>query len=233
MKQMLREKYQIARQKFPALEVFARRIKEKKLFNTTLKKIRGKRNIIRYNGAVLSNVVFDIKGNYNTIEIRQGAFLNSVMFYLRGDNHHIHIGPGCRFHKGGSIWFEDSGGSLQIGENSTFENIHLAVTEPGSKIEIGLDCMFAYDIEVRTGDSHSVLDAQSGERLNHAEDVFIGNHVWIAAHSIILRGAFISEDSIVGTGALVTGKFSQKGITIAGNPARMIREGITWSRKRI
>ena len=36
-------------------------------------------------------------------------------------------------------------------------DVHIAVTEPGSKVQIGKECMFANDIDIRTGDSHSIL----------------------------------------------------------------------------
>jgi acetyltransferase-like isoleucine patch superfamily enzyme len=123
--------------------------------------------------------------------------------------------------------------SLTIGENSTFEDVHFALTESGSRIDIGQDCMFANDIDVRTGDSHSILSQESGKRINYAENVIIGNHVWIAAHSIILKGARIAENSIVGTGSVVTRKFDKPGIIIAGNPAIQLKDGVTWSRERV
>lgn len=233
MKQIFKIKYETIRQKFPVLERVHRRVRDGRLFDSMRKKIRGHGNVIVHRDAILSSVIFDIVGNNNRIEIQKGALLNAVTFRIRGDQHQIMIGEECRFDHGGSIWFQDYGGSLEIGQGSTFQNAHLAVTEPGSKIYIGSDCMFAYDIEVRTGDSHSALDANSLQRINPAEDVFIGNHVWVAAHCILLKGVHIAENSIIGTGAVVTGKFTQKGVALAGSPARVIKEGITWSRKRI
>jgi acetyltransferase-like isoleucine patch superfamily enzyme len=178
-------------------------------------------------------VNFDIIGNGNKIEIKSSCFLNSVTFYIRGDNHSICIGDSVRFNGVASIYFNDYNGSLEIGDMSTFENVHLAVTEPGSKMKIGLDCMFASDIDVRTGDSHSIIDIDSKERINYAKDVSIGNHVWVGEHCIILKGVCIPDESVLGTGSIVTKQFTQKGTIIAGNPARVVKEGITWSRERI
>ncbi len=159
--------------------------------------------------------------------------MNDVRFYIRGNNHRILIGRDCRFNRGGNIWFEDNDCSLLIGEKSTFENVHLALTEPGSQIKIGRDCMFANDIDVRTGDSHSIILQQSNERINYAEDIFIADHVWIAAHTILLKGSSIPENSVVASGSVVTKRFETKGIIIGGNPAKQLREGITWTRERI
>ncbi|MGS0525300.1 hypothetical protein ACU8V7_09025 [Zobellia nedashkovskayae] len=84
-------------------------------------------------------------------------------------------------------------------KNSTFEDTHLAVTEPSSKVTIGVDCMFANTIDIRTGDSHSIIDIKSNKRINYAKNIIIGNHVWVGAHSSILKGATIADNSIVAT----------------------------------
>ncbi len=93
--------------------------------------------------------------------------------------------------------------------------------------------MFARDIDVRTGDSHSIVSQQSGERINRARDVSIGNHVWVAAHCSILKGVSIADDSVVATGSIVTRSFEKSGIIIGGNPAAELKQGIHWLRERI
>lgn len=201
--------------------------------NKVKKKICGDKNQINYKNVRLSKVIFDINGYGNIIEIKEGSILKNVTFFIRGNNHRILIGSNCIFNRGGNIWIEDSECVLSIGDNSTFEEVHLALTEPGSKITIGCDCMFAYDIDVRTGDSHSVILEENNVRINFAEDIKIGDHVWIAAHTILLKGTIISENSIVATGSVVSGKHETKGTIIGGNPARQLKQGISWSRERI
>jgi len=111
---------------------------------------------------------------------------------------------------------EDSDCLLTIGEKSTFEDVHFALTEPNSRMKIGRDCMFATDVDIRTGDSHSIISQESNQRVNYAEDVFIGDHVWIGARSIVLKGSSISDNSIVGTGSVVNKRFEMPGIIIGG-----------------
>jgi acetyltransferase-like isoleucine patch superfamily enzyme len=93
--------------------------------------------------------------------------------------------------------------------------------------------LFAYDIDIRTGDSHSIIDTITNERVNHARDVIIGNHVWVAAHVSILKGSYISDNSVIATRALVTKRFEVPNILIGGIPARKIKSNINWDRKRI
>ncbi len=229
----LRNLYRNITNKYPSLDALFRQIVYIKYLNSIKRKVHGDNNIIIFRQARLSSVLFDINGNGNTIEIMDNCVLKNVTFYIRGDGHKVLIKSGCRFKRGGEIWVEDNECSLSIGEYSTFENVHIAITEPKSKITIGKDCMFAYDIDIRTGDSHSIISVENNERINFAEDISIGNHVWVGAHCMLLKGSIISDDSIVATGSIVTKKFNSNGIIIAGNPAKEIKNNITWSRKRI
>lgn len=232
MKSILKAIYTRVDQTFPTMGALIRRIHLRKPFNLVKREISGKQNVIRYGNSILSSVCFDIKGDRNHIEVQDGCLLNGVTFFIRGDDHRIRIGKGCRFNRGGSLWFEDHSCSLIIGDGTTFEDVHIAVTEPGSKVEIGEDCMFAYDIDIRTGDSHSIIDAKSNKRVNFAEDIHIGKHVWVAAQSILLKGVSILDDSVVATGSVVTKRFEEKGVVIAGNPAEIVKRQISWMRKR-
>lgn len=233
MKEKLRRLYERISQRYPFVGSLIKRLYYQKPFNSVKRKVSGNNNSVMYGNAILSSVFFDISGNDNSIEIMDDCLLNNVVFYIRGDSHKVLIKRGCRFNRGGNLWFEDNNCSLIIGENSTFEDVHLALTEPNSKITIGQDCMFAYDIDVRTGDSHSIILRNSGERINFAEDISIGDHVWVAAHCSILKGVTIPNDSVIATGSLVTNKYDTPGTIIGGNPAKEIKHGITWSRERI
>ena len=233
MKIRLKQLYKKIDSSYPFIGSLIRRFYNRKPFNSIKRMVYGNNNVISYNNAILSSVIFDIRGDDNTIEIKEDCILNNVVFNIRGNGHRVLINHGCRFKRGGNIRFEDSFCLLSIGEKSTFEDIHLALTEPNSKITIGKDCMFAYDIDVRTGDSHSIISQESNERINYAKDIIIGNHVWVAAHSILLKGSIIPDNSVVATGSVVSQKYSTKGIILGGNPAKQIKDGITWSRKRI
>ena len=196
------------------------------------KKVKGKNNHIKYNQTVeLSNVEFDIYGNNNTIIIDDYCRLFNVKFHLKGNNNQVRIGKNVRFKRGGSIWVEDYNCSIEIKNGSTFVDVHLAAIEPHSKILIGQNCIMGSDIDVRTGDSHSIIDKNTNERYNKPKDVIIGDHVWVTSHCDILKGVSIPKDSIVSTGSIVTKPFTQEGIIIGGSPAKILKENITWEKR--
>lgn len=198
------------------------------------KKIRGNNNSLAIGeGITVLNTVIDVDGNNNRIEIGGLSTLNNVTIFVRGDNHTIKIGESVVFNLSGCLWVEDSGGVLEIGRESTFEQVHLAVTEPGARLIIGKDCMVANDVDLRTGDSHSIIDATTGKRINQAKDVTIGDHVWIGSHVSILKGANVAPNSIVGTRSLVTRAFTEPGVVLGGIPAKVLRTKVNWRRPRI
>lgn len=197
------------------------------------KRVDGHGNAIRWGDSTMDRVRFDIVGDGNSIDIADGCTLRNVVFHIRGDGHTIKIAKDCRFTTGGSFWFEDSGCSCQVGEGSSFENVNLALTEAGSRIEIGRDCMFAYDIDVRTGDSHSIVESETGKRINPAANVRIGDHVWVGTHAILLKGVELPNDCIVASGSVVTKSVDEPGSIVAGNPAHVVRKGVSWLRERI
>lgn len=227
---MPRSLYASLKERFPGLVSFARRLLRGET-GSIRKTIRGNENILRYAGATLSGVHMDIIGDHNLIEIGRGSVLSNVHFRIRGSGHKIEFGENCRVSRAAVLWLEDQDGLLQVGAGTTMVDVHIAVTE-NSRVMIGEDCMFANDIDIRTGDSHSVIDLQTGERLNHAGDVIVNRHVWIAPHTVVLKGVNIGENSIIATGAVVT-KSCEAGVIMAGNPARVIKTGVSWKRERV
>jgi acetyltransferase-like isoleucine patch superfamily enzyme len=194
--------------------------------------ILGKGNIFQANDSIITNMELDIVGDNNVIVIGKGSRFNNVHFRVRGNGHHIDFGPECKVTRAGIFWIEDEGCILQVGQKTSMVDVHIAVTEPGSMVKIGEDCMFANDIDIRTGDSHSIIDPETGDRLNQAADVIIDNHVWVAPHVVILKGVHIGENSVVATGSVVT-KSGGSGLIFGGNPAVEIKSGISWKRERL
>ncbi len=69
--------------------------------------------------------------------------------------------------------------------------------------------------------------------LNFAESIEIGRHVWIGRDVKVGKNVRIADNSIVGWGSIVTRRFDEPNVIIAGNPAKVIKRGINWDRKSI
>lgn len=218
---------------------------------------RGTGNTISYpENAILDNVQINIVGNNNAISIAHSC-LNNVVLNVSGSGNRfqfdedccvcnftvsvktgdqpsrpvndsvLHIGRGVQLAEGAATLGADDT-AIEIHHATTIVNAKFFAVEVGTSIVVGERCLFSWNIELRTSDWHSVLDLNSGERINPARSVVIQPHSWIGSDVRILKGVTIGENSIVGVGAIVT-KDVPPNCAVAGNPARVIRKGVSWS----
>lgn len=146
----------------------------------------------------------------------------------------FNIMDNCKFviRKFGAIGMRidaDNNSSVFIDENADIGKVFVHMeNESGTSLVIGKNVALSYDIEIYTTDTHPVLDMQGNVINNKKASVVIQDHVWVCASAVLLKGAYISSDSIVGHSAVVSGKFSEKNVAIAGNPAKIVKRDINW-----
>ena len=91
----------------------------------------------------------------------------------------------------------------------------------GSLVQIGNNCFIAWDVNILDRDYH---------KLNGSEEikpVVIQDNVWIGARATILKGVTIGNGAVVAAASVVTQDVPPRTL-VAGNPAKIIRENITW-----
>lgn len=138
----------------------------------------------------------------------------------------VTIGPDCVIGRLSLNAF-GAGARIDIGREVGFAGAVSLSTHEGSQISIGARCLIAGDTSFNTSDFHTIFDVATGERINQARDIRVGEHVWIGARAMVLKGASIGRDSVVGAGSIVTGGFEPNSM-IVGNPARLVRSGVGW-----
>lgn len=94
---------------------------------------------------------------------------------------------------------------------------------------IGDQCMFAYNIVLRTSDMHAIFDLESGQKINHSGDIVIESHVWVSQDVLILKKSTIGFGTIIGAKSLVTGNIPCCCVA-GGVPAKVIRNNCSWDR---
>lgn len=192
--------------------------------------VRGKNNRMDFSGGLLTHVRVRIEGDENTIEVGEGARLANLDILIRGNRTRLIIGPRCAI-AAGKIKLEDEGSRIDIGAGTTIEDAYLGAYE-GVAITLGADCMLASAVGIRAGDMHSILDKATGRRINPSKSIVIGDHVWLARGVTVLKGVSIGSGSVVGAQSLVTEDIPPESLAV-GVPARVIRSGITWDRRRL
>lgn len=156
--------------------------------------------------------------------------------YVFGENNIIDIDPSVTTFVGlihvGEADLPVSGCRVWVGKGSYCGGAQIMLYENNSTVHIGEGCMFSFGIEIWASDSHSIINAHSKKLLNWGKEIFIGDRVWIGMRAIILKNSYIGADCVVGAGSVVAGEFKNPHCILAGNPARVVKEGISWDSRR-
>lgn len=223
-----------------------------RLMRLLLWRVKGSGNRIECSRARLVRARLTVIGDNNTVMLAPGSRLRSCRIVIKGSSNTITIAPSILsgttisvlgsanvISIGDTCWLtdltltcEDADNTIEIGRSShVFGPVTMAAIE-GTRIKVGEDCLFSQGVDLRTGDSHSLVDL-AGNRLNPSVDISLGRHVWVGLNALLLKGTAISDSSVVGAGSLVTNKFDQPHCCIAGNPAKIVRSGVDWRHERI
>lgn len=189
-----------------------------------------RRNRISAKTAELRNVRFDIKGCDNIIEFGTTTRMIKGNISVIGNNNRIIIEECCGLYGVTIVMFGDNN-TVHIGKNSYFFSDYQGAyigAGNGANVMIGRDCLFAPDVFIRADDAHNIKDLKTKKIINYAKDIIIDDHVWLGTKCILLKGVQIEHDCVIAAGSLLTeGKYTENAVW-GGNPAKMIKENITW-----
>ena len=100
----------------------------------------------------------------------------------------------------------------------------------GGSIVAGPDQLWAADVYLATDDMHRLEDSTTGERLNpFGAHIRLGSHVWLGRDVVVTGHAEIGDGSVIGMRSLVRGQKIPPRTVAVGSPARIVRDGATWS----
>lgn len=136
-----------------------------------------------------------------------------------GKNGFLKAGNSVRISHGCRIFVN---GTLEIGD-STYINPHCLIIAQ-NLIQIGSKCAISWNVQVMDTDLHEIHASGS----KNPSKVRIGNHVWIGSNTTILKGVEIGDGAVIAAGSVVT-KNIPPACLAAGSPAKVIKEGISWS----
>jgi hypothetical protein len=107
-------------------------------------------------------------------------------------------------------------------------SIELEGEEQGAVI--GDDALISGGVWIRNYDMHAIHDLATGARINRQPvTTIIERHVWLGQDALLLSTERVAMGAIVGARALVKGQVPPR-VVVAGTPARVLREGVSWGR---
>ncbi|CAA6808539.1 MAG: Transferase hexapeptide repeat containing protein [uncultured Sulfurovum sp.] len=144
---------------------------------------------------------------------------------IKGLNNKLELEEGVKIHRS-NIEIMGNNCSVKIGKNSMIgDDCYLMVKEEKINLMIGESCGLSRNVKMMASDGHPIY--QNGVRINEAQDIILGDNIWIADNVTILKGVEIASGAVVGINSMVTKSIPSHTI-VAGNPARVVKEGINW-----
>ncbi len=170
--------------------------------------------------SICSNGTMVLRGIMNKWKFNKSGKLLRMEKGVRvmKNNGRINLGKKVLLHR--YVKLSAYGGTIEIGDNSYIGDrteIH-----SGKLVKIGNNVNIAWDCNILDRDYHA-FEADS----EVIKSVVIEDRVWIGARSIILKGVTIGEGAVVAAGSVVTKDVPSRCL-VAGNPAKVIKENISW-----
>jgi acetyltransferase-like isoleucine patch superfamily enzyme len=128
------------------------------------------------------------------------------------------------------IFLRSNGQFLFWGRGSSAVGISMEIDGDGAGVVVGDDALISAGVWIRNHDMHAMHDLRSGARINRPPaQTVLERHVWLGQDAMLLNTDRIGMGSIVGTRTMVKGTVPPR-VVVAGTPARVIREGVSWGR---
>jgi acetyltransferase-like isoleucine patch superfamily enzyme len=98
------------------------------------------------------------------------------------------------------------------------------------EIVFGPGCLVSWDVLIIDSDFHEIRLDDEGHGARVRAPVVFGERVWVGARASVLKGVALADGVVVAAGAVVARSETSSDVLIGGNPARILRHGVRWSR---
>ena len=165
-----------------------------------------KRSIVNVKGKLIIGNKENSKSKMETrVSLNENAELNVNGNFLVGSGSDIRV-------------FKNAKLEIESGYINGYSQIVCA-----KKIKIGKDVAIAREVVIRDTDAHDILY----EGYKKEKEVNIGNHVWIGAKAMIMKGVTVGDGAIIAAGAVITKDVPARSL-VAGVPAKVIKTDVEW-----
>lgn len=113
----------------------------------------------------------------------------------------------------------DYGYNIEIGENF-YSNYNLIILDC-APVKIGDNVLIGPNVSIYTA-GHPLHYEIRNQEYEYAFPIIIGDNVWIGGNVVINPGVSIGENSVIGSGSVVT-KDIPKNVIAIGNPCKVVR----------
>lgn len=179
--------------------------------------------------SVLRNLLISYLSKWHTCIVKNKTNIigrNSILYYRSkiynkggiveiGSN--TTIGGGVPSHVGmpfyTTIFIDNSMAKVKIGDNC---RINGAYIHSKKYIYIGNNCVISNNVNIVDSNGHETISDDRTKNRDSAENIIIGNNVWIGVNAVILKGTEIGDNSVIAAGSIVKGKYPKNSMISNG-----------------
>lgn len=153
-----------------------------------------------------------------------------------GDNHHLIKEKRTSIFSAGKLVITgrvsiSRGASFEVKKNATVKlnscSLGASTFMIFHKLTIGARTLVSWDCLFIDNSIHHIIEDGLISKKN--EGIDIGANCWIGARCTFLPNSSIADGTVVATGSIVTKVFTEENILIGGNPAKVLKRGISWT----
>ncbi|MDE2334862.1 MAG: hypothetical protein KGK10_10035 [Rhodospirillales bacterium] len=131
----------------------------------------------------------------------------------------------------GDVFLRSDRQFLLWGEGGSAVGCSMEIEGTGQGMVIGDDALISAGVWIRNHDMHAMHDIATGRRIGRDPvNTILERHVWLGQDALLQGVTRVGMGSIVGARALVKGSVPRFA-AVAGVPARVLREGVSWGRE--
>lgn len=148
---------------------------------------------------------------------------------FRVNNGTLKLGRFSEFHRGSILWVMgmDDHATFKLGRRSSIG--FNSVVSVKHSVTIGDECAISWNCTIIDNDMHKIQELPENVKTSSKKnEVVIGNHVWVGAGVMILKGVTIGDNCVIAAGSIVTRDIPPNTLA-AGVPAKPVREIEGWS----
>lgn len=168
-----------------------------------------------------AGVVFGVRRAWYRLRYPRSTFGPGLQVIGRlkiGRGTRVEFGPDCRIRSKVII---NGGGTAVIGGHTRLNGTWIVACD---RVEVGAWGILS-DCGITDADHHDlrprVRHDPAGPRTT--APVTLGRNVWVGLGALVLKGAVVGDDSVVGAGSVVRGRVPE-GVVVAGNPAEIVKK---------
>lgn len=130
----------------------------------------------------------------------------------------------------GDVFMRSHRQFLFWGAGASAVGLSMEIEGEDAGVVIGDDALISGGVWIRNYDMHAMHDLATGARINKPPvTTVLERHVWLGQDAMLLSTERVGMGAIVGARALVKGEVPPR-VAVAGTPARVLREGVSWGR---